>query len=186
MKKRIVAVEHNHKKYAKEYWFNVPETVTCELQVGDTVYCDTCRGVSKGYITKIIETDEAQEANHIKLSYAKKADADNLFAEPLFSASFSQNGVLSWSGITSNAKPTKDIIGKKIKFNIGDIKISKDMRRTRPRIEKLQGKLAEYYMHGKSALSPIIIKSSGELIDGYTTYLIHKMFDLPVKYVIMV
>ena len=174
MKKRIVAVKHSHKKYAKEYWFNVPKIVTCSLQIGDTVYCDTCRGDSEGYITKIIEIDNINGVESVKLIQMED-DINNLAVNLLF-----------WCNTAFKANPTKDIIGKKIKFNIDDIKISKDMRRSRPGIEKLQGKLAEYYLHGKSALSPITIKSSGELIDGYTTYLIHKMFNLPVKYVIMV
>lgn len=175
MKKRIVAVKHSHKKNAKEYWFNVPETVTCALQVGDTVYCDTCRGDSKGYITKIIETDETGGIESTKLIQEEREDLNN-FAIKLF----------FWCGTAFEANPTKNIIGKKMKFNIEDIKISKDMRRTRPRIEKLQEKLAEYYMNGRKALSPIIIKNSGILVDGYTTYLIHKMFDLPVNYIIMI
>lgn len=175
MKKRIVAVKHSHEKNAKEYWFNVPETVTCALQVGDTVYCDTRRGDSKGYITKIIEIDETDRVESIKLRQEKEESVDSLAVNLLF-----------WCNAAFEVNPTKDIVGKKMKFNIEDIIISKDMRRTRPRIEKLQEKLAEYYMNGRKVLSPIIIKSSGELIDGYTTYLIHKMFDLPVNYIIMI
>lgn len=175
MKKRIVAVKHSHKKNAKEYWFNVPKTVTCSLQVGDIVYCDTCRGDSKGYITKIIEIDDTNGAESVKLIQMEDGGINNLAVK-----------LLLWCNTAFELNPTKDVIGKKMKFNIEDIKISKNMRRTRPGIEKLQGKLAEYYLHGKSALSPIAIKSSGELVDGYTTYLIHKMFDLPVKYVIVV
>lgn len=175
MKKKIVAVKHSHKKSAKEYWFNVPETVTCALQVGDTVYCDTCRGENKGYITKIMETDEIGGVESTKLIQEEREDLNN-FAIKLF----------FWCGTAFEANPTKNIIGKKMKFNIENIKISKNMQQTRPGIEKLQGKLAEYYSHGKSALSPIIIKSSGLLVDGYITYLIYKMFNISTKYVIVI
>lgn len=175
MKKRIVAVKHSHEKNAKEYWFNVPEKITCDLQIGDTVYCDTFQGIVEGYVTKIIETNEINGVKSIKLVEEKKNNVGNLVGE-----------FTHWSCITLEVDPEKDIIGKKVKCNLEDIIISKGMRRTRPRIEKLQEKLAEYYMNGRKVLSPIIINSSGILVDGYTTYLIHKMFDLPVNYIIMI
>lgn len=175
MKKRIIAVRHTRREGTKEYWFNVPENIICDLQIGDTVYCDTFQGISEGYVTKIIEEDETNGTNSIKLVEEKKNNVRTLIGE-----------FAHWSCITIDANPTKSIIGKKVQYNLEDIKISKEMRRTRPALEKLQNKIAVYYMNGRKALSPIIIKSSGELIDGYTTYLIHKMFGLPINYIIMV
>lgn len=175
MKKRIIAVRHTRREGTKEYWFNVPENITCDLQIGDTVYCDTFQGIVEGYVTKIIEEDETNGTNSIKLVEEKKNNVRTLIGE-----------FVHWSCITIDANPTKSIIGKKVQYNLEDIKISKEMRRTRPALEKLQNKIAVYYMNGRKELSPIIIKSSGELIDGYTTYLIHKMFGLPINYIIMV
>lgn len=175
MKKRIIAVRHTRREGTKEYWFNVPENIACDLQIGDTVYCDTFQGISEGYVTKIIEEDETNGTNSIKLVEEKKNNVRTLIGE-----------FVHWSCITIDTNPTKSIIGKKVQYNLEDIKISKEMRRTRPALEKLQNKIAMYYMNGRKALSPIIIKSSGELIDGYTTYLIHKMFGLPINYIIMV
>lgn len=179
MKKRIIAVRHTRREGTKEYWFNVPENITCDLQIGDTVYCNTSQGISEGYVTKIIEKDEANGVNSIKLIEEKKNNVRTLVGE-------FYHWSCVWSCVTLESNPTESIIGKKVQCNLEDIKISKAMRRTRPALEKLQNKIAVYYMNGRKALSPIIIKSSGELIDGYTTYLIHKMFDLPVNYIIMI
>lgn len=175
MKKRIIAVRHTRREGTKEYWFNVPENITCDLQIGDTVYCDTFQGISEGYVTKIIEEDETNGINSIKVIEDKKNNVRTLAGE------FSY-----WGNVTFGIDPTNNIVGKKAQYNLEDIKISKKMKRTRPALEKLQNKLAIYYMNGRKALSPIVITSTGELVDGYTTYLIHKMFDLPINYIIMI
>ena len=72
-------------------------------------------------------------------------------------------------------KQKQYILGTELVIDIKDIKISDEFKNSPPCPEKLKRKY-ESYLYGKN-LSDIIINQDGELIDGFCTFLIAKMFD---------
>lgn len=69
-------------------------------------------------------------------------------------------------------------------MKIDNIKIFPTFQENPPKLEKLGRKILYYTRTGKFE-SEIIIDKSGQLIDGYTSYLIARLYDLnevPVRY----
>lgn len=71
---------------------------------------------------------------------------------------------------------------RKLKEGYQEIKIKKIVipdafQKTFPRPEKFKGKY-QYYCENKKFSERIILNKNKVLMDGYTTYLIAKMFDL--------
>lgn len=60
-------------------------------------------------------------------------------------------------------------------IKLSKIKISKQMKNTTPRPQKMQQKYS-YYIYTHKFAAEIILDKHYTLLDGYTTYLLAKMF----------
>ena len=95
-----------------------------------------------------------------------------------------QTGVLSGDGIdrlaaSNGAKfPLRQVCAVKMNYPIKRIKIEDDMKASAPKKEKIIARLNEYYDHG-AFNTALVVDSNHYLRDGYTAYLVAKMFDLP-------
>ena len=95
-----------------------------------------------------------------------------------------QTGVLSGDGIgrlaaSNGAKfPLRQVCAVKMGYPIGQIRIENKMKATRPNKKKIIARLNEYYDHG-AFNTVLVVDSNHYLKDGYTAYLVAKMFDLP-------
>ena len=69
----------------------------------------------------------------------------------------------------------KKVIATRTKFNLADIHIPLDMERSSPSSDKIAKRVDEFYGTG-SFKTPIICSPDGNLQDGYTAYLVAKMF----------
>jgi hypothetical protein len=58
-----------------------------------------------------------------------------------------------------------------------DVKITSSFAKTQPRNEKLNKRLDEYRSHG-ACETPILVDENMVLFDGYTSYLVYKMFGV--------
>lgn len=95
-----------------------------------------------------------------------------------------QTGVLSGDGIerlaiTNGARfPLRQVCAVRMNYPTAQIKIENGMKATRPGKKKIIARLNEYYEHG--AFNTVLIVDSNHCLkDGYTAYLVAKMFDLP-------
>jgi len=99
------------------------------------------------------------------------------------SAGIAQTSVFSGDGIEMIAVqngatlPLKSIIAVQVNFPMSEIKIGNHMKATRPARKKIQERLAEYYKDEKF-YTRVSIDKRGYLVDGYSAYLVAKMFDL--------
>lgn len=94
-----------------------------------------------------------------------------------------QTGVLSGDGIERMVKaagaklPLKRILEVTYKIPMKCIKINHDMITTKPAAHKLAKRIEELYTSG-AFNTKVVLSPDGYLNDGYTAYLVAKMFDL--------
>lgn len=72
--------------------------------------------------------------------------------------------------------PLKSIIAVSVGFPMEEIHIPMNFLSDCPSSEKLAKRVTEFYATGKFD-TPVIISPDGNLRDGYTAYLVAKMFD---------
>lgn len=94
-----------------------------------------------------------------------------------------QTGVLSGDGIERMAKaagaklPLKRILAVTYKVPMENIKLHPSMAVTKPAVRKLTKRIEEFYETG-AFNTKIATSADGYLNDGYTAYLVAKMFGL--------
>lgn len=99
------------------------------------------------------------------------------------SAGIAQTSVFSGDGIEMIAVqngatlPLKSVIAVQANFPMSEIKIGNHMKATKPAQKKIRERLAEYYKDGKF-YTRVSLDRRGYLVDGYSAYLVAKMFDL--------
>lgn len=72
--------------------------------------------------------------------------------------------------------PLKSIIAVSVDFPMGDIHIPLEFLTDCPAPEKIAKRVKEFYSAGRFD-TPVIISPDGNLRDGYTAYLVAKMFE---------
>ncbi len=88
-----------------------------------------------------------------------------------------------WAGgiavILNYAARNGEKVSTKVIENIclDDIKISKNFKRVKPQRDKLKERIA-YYEKTGDFYSPIVLNKDNVLIDGYTSYIIAKMYEI--------
>lgn len=99
------------------------------------------------------------------------------------SAGIARTSVFSGDGIEAIAVqngatlPLKSVIAVQTSFPMSEIKIGNHMKATRPAQKKITERLKEYYKDEKF-YTRVSIDMRGYLVDGYSAYLVAKMFDL--------
>lgn len=99
------------------------------------------------------------------------------------SAGIAQTSVFSGDGIEVFAVqngatlPLKSVIAVQMDYPVSDIKIGNHMKKTRPAKKKLFERLTEYYKD-ETFYTRVSIDKRGYLVDGYSAYLVAKMFDI--------
>lgn len=99
------------------------------------------------------------------------------------SAGIARTSVFSGEGIEMIAVqngatlPLKSVIAVQTNYPISEIKIGNHMKMTRPARKKIVERLKEYYEDEKF-YTRVSIDKRGYLVDGYSAYLVAKMFDL--------
>lgn len=73
--------------------------------------------------------------------------------------------------------PLKKIIGAIVMVPISDIKVPSRVARSIPGAEKLRNRMLEFSQHG-CFCTDVVISRNGTLLDGYTAYLVCKMWDI--------
>jgi len=99
------------------------------------------------------------------------------------SAGIARTSVFSGDGIEMIAVqngatlPLKSVIAVQTNYPLSEIKIGNHMKMTRPARKKIVERLKEYYEDEKF-YTRVSIDKRGYLVDGYSAYLVAKMFDL--------
>lgn len=94
-----------------------------------------------------------------------------------------QTGVLSGDGIERVAQaagaklPMRRILAVTYKIPMEGVKLHSSMAGTKPAVRKLAKRIEEFYETG-AFNTKIAMSADGYLNDGYTAYLVAKMFDL--------
>lgn len=73
--------------------------------------------------------------------------------------------------------PLRKIIKTTELMSMSNIKIPRMLAVTRPRPEKIAKRMHEFYDH-KAFDTDVVVDKNGNLLDGYTAYLVAKMFDM--------
>lgn len=81
-------------------------------------------------------------------------------------------------GISDIDSSLEDIIGVKAECVMSEIKIPKRFEESRPAVAKLKRRLEELYEDGEFK-TKVIVNGDNLLLDGYTAYLVSKMFGMP-------
>lgn len=77
--------------------------------------------------------------------------------------------------ISGNRYPLKSIVGALIDYGVSDIHIPWEMEASSPSPEKICSRMREFYSTGVFK-TKIVVATDGTLLDGYTAYLVAKMF----------
>lgn len=147
--KIIVGIIHPEDETKTVYWFNSSKSGANKLNIGDKVLCETCKGDKIGIVKTIIVNLPMEDA--IKIT----------------------NGVV----------PSRRIKGKTVRLKLEDITIQHQWKYTLPDPEKLGKRVAEYY-RCRNENKPIVFDTdisfskSGVLRDGYSAFLVARMFGL--------
>lgn len=80
------------------------------------------------------------------------------------------------SNMLKKYAPLKPIIGVVSNINMRHIVVPVVFEELRPKLGKMIKALQDYYMHDEHRTN-VIIDTNGYLLDGYTAYLMYKMFD---------
>lgn len=78
--------------------------------------------------------------------------------------------------IIGNRFPLKSILAVSVDFELSSIHIPLDFILTKPSVSKIKERIEELYKYGRF-YTPVIFTSDRELSDGYTAYLVAKMFN---------
>lgn len=73
--------------------------------------------------------------------------------------------------------PLKRVVGVYKTFPMDVIEIPEYMKNTKPAVDKLVSRIEEWYLRGVFK-TKVVISNNGTLQDGYTAYLVAKMFGL--------
>ena len=78
--------------------------------------------------------------------------------------------------IIGNHFPLKSVVAVSVELPLSDIHIPLILASSNPSEEKISKRMHEFYKYGKFN-TPVIYSTDGTLRDGYTAYLVAKMFD---------
>lgn len=77
--------------------------------------------------------------------------------------------------IIGNYFPLKSVLAVKVNYDMSNIHIPYEIATSNPSPDKIAKRITEFYGTGKFN-TPVIFSADGNLRDGYTAYLVAKMF----------
>lgn len=153
-----------------------PDTDKLEYEV---FQCPRCKGSGKAYVgKKLVVSPEVHKIVGIRVVLLENGSTNVTYRVTNECSTFDRPEEKVFATL-EDAERYCDIVNNGeigIMVNIDDIKINNNYNKSHPTPAKVAKKIAEYEETNK--LQPIEVNKDMELVDGYITYKIAKMFNI--------